>query len=645
MKRVFLFLLVLCTLLTVVPVISVSASETEMETKDATLPSSFTLVGTEHLPPISNQGNIGTCSSSSITYMQFSNAVSRYLHSIDPDIEWNPSSGEAQYLFSPKFTYNYAGSGTEWVYRILMENGCLTWDRSFFDTKADGSYNQEAVMHVIPTQTSSWDVKTGDMETALKYRLNNFEQIWLRTTDDSYGVDGNLQITNTEKGQALIQKVKDALIGGNVVVTGGLSSTWGNGYEPNAVVANTRIARKGDSVLYCGRGDKSGGHQVCIVGYDDDIEADVTNMNGEKTRMKGAFLVANSWGEAWQNDGYCWFMYDSMNQISEYPELNFEDRATPLDQFCFVYWDKDVTVEMPDLYLEASVVTSNRTAFSLDILGQNEAGLTKKYTPYLFKYASHHGDYEDRRDFNFTGQPAKNGISSMGQFTFSCAELYGGDINKFVKYGVKITAKGGVEVKLAALTLKDSRGNVIKKVMFTGDDCIVTGEKSFFIDYVPMIAHDELPTVEGATINYLDSANYYADGSKIRFTVTADDKDATVILSLDGSVLKADENGVYTAKLNAASVLSAEFEKQGNVDDNPVDGDNNTMPGNNNSQTQTPSTDHKDENNQDNESSSDKNDKSDENDSSVVLWIVIGGVTLVLVAVVAGILITKKKDK
>ena len=618
MKRVFLFLLVLCTLMTAIPAIGVNALSEDESAKDATLPSSYTLFGTKHLPPISNQGNIGTCSSSSITYMQFSNAVSRYIHSIDPDTDWNPSSGEAKYLFSPKFTYNFAGSGTAWVYNILIENGALTWDKSYFSTKSDGSYDQEPVKLDIPTQTTSWDVGVGAMEDAMNYRLNNFEQIWVSGKDDSYGVDGKVQVTNTEKGQALINKIKDAVIHGNVVVTGGLSSTWSGGYQTNAVVANTKIAKRGDSVLYCGRGEKSGGHQICIVGYDDEIEADVTNVYGEKTRLKGAFLIANSWGEGWQNDGYCWFMYDSINEVSEYDELNFSDRQAPLDQFCFVYWDKDVTVGMPDLYMEVSVMAYNRNAFSMQMVAVNEAGLTKRYTPYLFEYSGHHGDYGNVKDYNFAGQPIRKKMVSAGQFAFPCTEMYGSDINKFVKYGVKVTASNQ-EVKVLDITLKNSRGEVVSKVSFSGEDSVVGNEKTFYVDAVQLFAHSDLPTVDNATIEYVDAATYYTEKSEMKFTVAAAEGYGDFRLMLDGKELKADKDGVYTAKLNASSDLKVEYLSAPNDNTND-DGADAPASGN------------------------DDQDKKDESGiPTVVIFVAVGVLAAVIVVVL--VLIPKKKKK
>lgn len=44
-----------------------------------------------------------------------------------------------------------------------------------------------------------------------------------------------------------------------------------------------------------------GGHALCIVGYDDDK----INLDGSK----GAFIVRNSWGDQWGDNGYCYIPY------------------------------------------------------------------------------------------------------------------------------------------------------------------------------------------------------------------------------------------------------------------------------------------------------------------------------------------------
>lgn len=49
-----------------------------------------------------------------------------------------------------------------------------------------------------------------------------------------------------------------------------------------------------------------GGHAMVIVGFDDSVE--IRNPQGGKTTI-GAFLIRNSWGKEWGQDGYGWLPY------------------------------------------------------------------------------------------------------------------------------------------------------------------------------------------------------------------------------------------------------------------------------------------------------------------------------------------------
>ncbi len=59
--------------------------------------------------------------------------------------------------------------------------------------------------------------------------------------------------------------------------------------------------RRGDGYI--------GGHAAVAVGFDNDIEI-VNEWNPKKRVSKGAFLIRNSWGSEWGDNGYGWLPFD-----------------------------------------------------------------------------------------------------------------------------------------------------------------------------------------------------------------------------------------------------------------------------------------------------------------------------------------------
>ncbi len=269
------------------------------------LPSYFSLVGTTHLPPVDNQGGIGSCASQSITHNQFSNAVSRYLHSINSSCNRCPRDNASD-CFSPKSTYNYAGAGTIWVYEVLEDHGALMVDETIFYKDEKGGSQKFKDGKTI-AQSASWCVNPGEMETALSRRMKGYERIWF--TQAPY----KERLTTCKAGLKLLERIKKSVVDGNPVITGGYPARWV--YAKIDTCGN--LGKMGEETVVAAAGNSGGGHQVTIVGYDDDITCTFAGVT-----MKGALLIKNSYGEGWKNKGYTWMMYDSLNTASEYAELN-----------------------------------------------------------------------------------------------------------------------------------------------------------------------------------------------------------------------------------------------------------------------------------------------------------------------------------
>lgn len=124
--------------------------ETGTPTPEPTpLPSSSTLLGTKHVPPIDSQGSIGSCSSQSVTYTQFTIAVSQYMNNVLKNESWNPSSGNKAYIFSPKSTFVYSGAGTQYQYDILTDSGALPLTMSTFKKSGEASINDDLAIRIL----------------------------------------------------------------------------------------------------------------------------------------------------------------------------------------------------------------------------------------------------------------------------------------------------------------------------------------------------------------------------------------------------------------------------------------------------------------------------------------------------------------
>ena len=156
------------------------------------LPVAFSLIGTNHLPTIDNQGGVGSCASQTITRNQFTNAVSRYIHNADMDRTFDAKDND--YCFAPRYTYNFSGAGTIWVYETLMEHGAIAVNECPFEKNENGGHIK-IKDGVLCEQTAAWPVTVpGLMKKALNYRLNGYERVWYD------GEPYNAQLTTTDIG-------------------------------------------------------------------------------------------------------------------------------------------------------------------------------------------------------------------------------------------------------------------------------------------------------------------------------------------------------------------------------------------------------------------------------------------------------------
>jgi fibronectin type 3 domain-containing protein len=225
-----------------------------------------------YLPPVKSQGSIGSCAAWSTVY---------YAKTIQENQErgWGVETEDHQ--FSPLFTYNQitkgVNKGTPIVqHMILMEE--------------QGASTLTSFPHIDNIKIMP-DEKV--FNNAANYRAESYRKL------DRY---------DREKEQWIVDlKTVKTFLAEGLPVVGGFQ-IYENFYKYPGGVYN-KIS-----------GKKSGGHAMCIVGYDD---------------AKGALHIVNSWGTNWGEEGFFWLDYDLFEQLCVYncavmyDIIEIKDKKTP----------------------------------------------------------------------------------------------------------------------------------------------------------------------------------------------------------------------------------------------------------------------------------------------------------------------------
>ncbi len=207
----------------------------------------------EYLPPIGSQGMIGSCSAWSTVY---------YAKTIQENQEHGWGADRLSRQFSPLFSYNQIthgrneGTSIDDHMLIIQNMGAVPLSEFPYTEQINIFPDDETIARAEP------------------YRGESYRKL------SEY--DWNTQAWTTD-----INTVKTVLAEGSPVVGGFLVHDSFYDYQ--------------GGIYSHPRGAELGGHAMCVVGYDDD---------------KRAFLIVNSWGEDWGEDGFMWMSYDL------FPKLN-----------------------------------------------------------------------------------------------------------------------------------------------------------------------------------------------------------------------------------------------------------------------------------------------------------------------------------
>jgi hypothetical protein len=224
-------------------------------------------------PAVFSQGANNSCSQASGVRYAYTYEVNRIL---DRDAQQSSEN-----TFCYHFTWNYLnegkneGSHAYTGYELMKQCGAVTM----------ADMNDESAA----TSQTTWLTGYEKYIKAMKYRVNGYEKITLKTQDG-------------------IERFKRYLVDhGNGEATGGVATfscyteNWGNiSYKgPSNEGINEIVTRIG----------KDGPHALTIVGYDDKVEYDFNGNGTIEDNERGAFIFVNSWGTYWGDKGKCYIPY------------------------------------------------------------------------------------------------------------------------------------------------------------------------------------------------------------------------------------------------------------------------------------------------------------------------------------------------
>lgn len=220
------------------------------------------------IPPVGDQGRQGSCVAWATGYYYKSWWEKQEHSSWDLTNSW--------YQFSPSFIYNQINGGKDQgstfydAFKLLESKGAVDI--------AEMPYNQND----YTTQPTS-----AQLEAAKPYRIpSNWAYFWIRYGQGPFNPPNDIDACKSwlASGKLLVMGIP---IYNDFPGFGGTPPEKYYDYNETASLA--------------------GGHGVCIVGYDDNV-----NLDGSDPDHRGGFKMVNSWGVDWngENRGFIYLSYD-----------------------------------------------------------------------------------------------------------------------------------------------------------------------------------------------------------------------------------------------------------------------------------------------------------------------------------------------
>jgi hypothetical protein len=236
------------------------------------------------------------------------------------------------------------------VYNMINDGG--NNPTHLFDTYTFLQFHGDVPSATMPYSESdpvTWDVDAADWESAVSNRL---AEVFI--------------VRNVSSSPSALVSIKMLLTNGHVATVGTVPSAWNIatvGMEPSENAPNLFVGQQEVKFV---RSSDTGEQLVNIVGYDDNVWVDA-NQNGQvDAGEKGAFLIQNSWGSKFGNEGFIWVSYDAFLKKSQVTGYNPTGRKSfaSADE---VYFISAKAGYSPSLLAEFSVTAPDRSNLCLGI--------------------------------------------------------------------------------------------------------------------------------------------------------------------------------------------------------------------------------------------------------------------------------------
>ncbi|AEK73778.1 thiol protease [Thermococcus sp. 4557] len=230
-----------------------------------------------YLPPIGNQGNVGSCNAWASTYYVWTYMINWFRS--------NPHPSTGDVIMNPSFTYNLinagynSGSIGQDAMALISTIGAVAWDDFPVNTND-------------PNNVDDWPVEWQWKKAMLNRGIADmYNAIWKGSS--TTGIIYIIDMTDSTQFQYL----KGLLAAGYIAYTG--INVYKEFYYFDST--NNVYALNQPHTLPEGH-NTPGGHAITIVGYDD---------NKKTPDGNGALLFVNSWGTGWGDHGYGWLTYQA----------------------------------------------------------------------------------------------------------------------------------------------------------------------------------------------------------------------------------------------------------------------------------------------------------------------------------------------